>query len=675
MERVEDWKSVEEKRRKREGEVGSHLYVSAEGTFYVSQDTRTLGTLKSGVAFGELALLYNCKRTASVRAITECKVWALERRAFRVAMVKAGMQRIKDRLAFLKSVPLLKGLDAGSLGRVADCLEVERYPQGSFIIREGAAGDTFFIISEGRVQVTTSSDMSDETGNDPATFFGNHPAKNSSWLQEPQIQIPTVNVESYENSSSPFQRSELLPQPQPVASTNGKQTASVSPWQVLRELGHGDYFGEQALLHEERRSANVIAITDVEVLTLDRESFMQLIGDLTEFNLNRRPLQSSSCSELNMLANSESNRTWTTHDRFDEVGCSKKQLSCSLPNPILDRERCLKHDDYDFSKLRLDDLEFVATLGVGGFGRVELVQISYDPNRVFALKCLPKAHISATQQQEHVFSERNIMLSCKCPFIGRMYRTFKDTKYVYMLMEACLGGEVWTVLRDKGSFDETSTRFIAACVILALEYLHERSVIYRDLKPENLMLANDGYVKLVDFGFSKVVSATSKTWTFCGTPEYCAPEVILNKGHDHSVDFWAFGILLFELLTGCPPWGPMAENCSGSDQNSDPLVTYNAILKGIESVHFTKSVSKGAISLIRRLCRQVPGERLGVRNFREINSHRWWQGFDWEGVRHRRMKPPIRPNLRAPADTSNFDKFELEIQDVPDDFSGWDMEF
>jgi cGMP-dependent protein kinase len=119
-----------------------------------------------------------------------------------------------------------------------------------------------------------------------------------------------------------------------------------------------------------------------------------------------------------------------------------------------------------------------------------------------------------------------------------------------MLMEACLGGEVWTVLRDKGNFDEDTTRFIAACVLLALEYLHERNVIYRDLKPENLMLANDGYVKLVDFGFSKIVPNTTKTWTFCGTPEYCAPEVILNKGHDRTVDFWALGILLFELLTG-----------------------------------------------------------------------------------------------------------------------------
>lgn len=119
-----------------------------------------------------------------------------------------------------------------------------------------------------------------------------------------------------------------------------------------------------------------------------------------------------------------------------------------------------------------------------------------------------------------------------------------------MLLEACLGGEVWTILRDRGCFDEHTTRFITACVIEAFEYLHGRGIIYRDLKPENLLLDSKGYIKLVDFGFSKRLGYSNKTWTFCGTPEYVAPETILNKGHDRAVDYWALGILMHELLTG-----------------------------------------------------------------------------------------------------------------------------
>lgn len=153
-----------------------------------------------------------------------------------------------------------------------------------------------------------------------------------------------------------------------------------------------------------------------------------------------------------------------------------------------------------------------------------------------------------------------------------------------MLMEACLGGELWTILRDRGHFDDGATLFYTACVIEAFDYLHSRNIIYRDLKPENLLLDSHGYVKLVshslmpysfffflffeecqsftnlsffaftcvqvDFGFSKLLGVTSKTWTFCGTPEYVAPEIILNKGHDRAVDYWSLGILIFELLTG-----------------------------------------------------------------------------------------------------------------------------
>lgn len=150
--------------------------------------------------------------------------------------------------------------------------------------------------------------------------------------------------------------------------------------------------------------------------------------------------------------------------------------------------------------LEMESLEVVATLGIGGFGRVELVK--YDDGQQvqsFALKCLKKQHIVATRQEEHVFSERTIMLSCKSPFICRLFRTYRDSKYVYMLLEACMGGEVWTILRDRGYFDDSTTQFIIGCVLQAFEYLHRMGIVYRDLKPENLMLDDRGYVKLVSF--------------------------------------------------------------------------------------------------------------------------------------------------------------------------------
>ena len=181
------------------------------------------------------------------------------------------------------------------------------------------------------------------------------------------------------------------------------------------------------------------------------------------------------------------------------------------------------------------------------------------------------------------------------------------------LMESCLGGQLWTILRDKGNFDDPTTRFYTACVVEAIDNLHNRGIIYRDLKPKNLLLDSAGYVKLVDFGFAKKLQGGRKTWTFCGTPEYVAPEVILNKGHDISADYWSLGVLMFELLTGSPPFN-----------ESDPMKTYDCILKGIESIEFPRDITRNANTLIKELCRDNPEERIGYQRggIQDIQNHK-----------------------------------------------------
>lgn len=540
----------------KQGHAGVHLFVSADGEFEVIQDDKILGHMGPGKAFGELAILYNCTRTASIKALTDSKVWMLDRKVFQQIMKRTGLQRLQDNINFLKSVPLLENLSNDVLTKIADVLEVEFYPAGAYIIRQGASGDTFFIISSGCVKVT---------------------------------QRPPGHLEEEE----------------------------------IRTLGRGDYFGEQALLKEDYRTASVIALhPGVECLTLDRDSFNQLLGSLSEIQ---------------------------EKDYRDEERMNR---------PVVPEQQ-----EYDY--IELDDLDIIGTLGVGGFGRVELVQYTKDPTLTFALKCLKKQHIVETQQQEHIYSERDIMLSCKSPFICRLYRTYKDSKYVYMLLEACLGGEVWTILRDRGCFDDHTCRFVTACVIEAFDYLHSRGIIYRDLKPENLLVDIQGYVKLVDFGFSKRLGYSSKTWTFCGTPVYVAPETILNKGHDRAVDYWALGILMHELLTGNPPFTA-----------SDPMKTYNLILKGIDMVDFD-NVGRSAQSLIKKLCRDLPSERLGYQRggIMDIRKHKWFQGFDWDGLVGRTLPSPIQQPVRCPCDTSNFDCFPKDNDIPPDEFSDWDANF
>uniref|UniRef100_A0A8B9IC47 Protein kinase domain-containing protein n=1 Tax=Anser brachyrhynchus TaxID=132585 RepID=A0A8B9IC47_9AVES len=226
-------------------------------------------------------------------------------------------------------------------------------------------------------------------------------------------------------------------------------------------------------------------------------------------------------------------------------------------------------------------------LGTGGFGRVELVRCR---EQLFALKRIRKDWVVRTQQQEHVRTERRVLAQSHCPFVVGFFGTFRDRQHVYLLLEFCQGGELWTKLREVRYFEEPVAVFCSACVVEGLEYLHSHGIVYRDLKPENLMLDKQGYVKLVDFGFAKELERGEKTYSFCGTPEYLAPEMLRHEGHDFAVDFWMLGILIFEMLVGRAPF-----------HSADPQKIYSRILDGIFS--FPAFLSEAACSLIAKLCR------------------------------------------------------------------------
>ncbi|XP_073241491.1 cGMP-dependent protein kinase 1-like isoform X1 [Porites lutea] len=552
----------------KEGEQGSHLYVLEDGKVKVTKEGAVLGQMGPGRVFGELAILYKCPRTASVKAETEVRMWAIDRQTFQTIMMKTGMMRQKEHMDFLKSVPLLKDLREDILSKVADVIEEVSYDEGEYIIRQGARGDTFFIIKKGKVNVT--------------------------------------------------QRTSVHADPKHI-----------------RTLQGGEFFGEKALKGEDLRTANCIAGKGgVDCLVLDREAFEAYIGSLEDM-------------------------------KTDKYSDEKRGVEPQMLRMIQEMESRTKAEQDEFAKVNLRDLSIIKTLGVGGFGRVELVQLAND-KRTFALKTLKKHHIVETRQQEHIMSEKKIMMESNCPFIVRLYKTFTNNKYLFMLLEACLGGELWTILRDKGSFDDGTTRFYVGCVIEAFTYLHERGIVYRDLKPENLLLDSKGYCKLVDFGFAKRIGFGRKTWTFCGTPEYVAPEIILNKGHDLSSDYWSLGILMFELLTGSPPF-----------TGSDPMKTYNIILKGIDMIEFPRKVLKNAHALIKKLCRDNPTERLGYQKggLKDIMKNKWFDGFNWEGLRQRKLQAPIIPKIKSPTDASNFDDYPPDDETPPDDTTGWDKDF
>lgn len=302
--------------------------------------------------------------------------------------------------------------------------------------------------------------------------------------------------------------------------------------------------------------------------------------------------------------------------------------------------------------LGLEDFEIIKTIGTGTFGRVCLCR-DKSTLEYGAMKILAIGDVIRLKQVEHVKNEKSILAEIRHPFIVNLRWHWHDQSYLYMLFDYVCGGELFSYLRNAGRFSNSTGNFYTAEIVLALEYLHQQNVVYRDLKPENLLLDRDGHLKITDFGFAKKLA--DRTWTLCGTPEYLAPEIIQSKGHNRAVDWWALGVLVYEMLAGYPPF---------FDDN--PFGIYEKILAG--KIEWPRQLDPVAKDLVKKLLVQDRTKRLGnMKNGAEdVKRHRWFKGIDWVDVFHRKLKPPIVPRVSFDGDTRNFDEYpEADWKNAP----------
>ena len=468
----------------KQGDPGDHFYVVERGVFDIfvkpkpnsspthalpSPTTSSISPLTSpqhqkvaerhpSESFGELALLYNAPRAATVIAREDSAVWVLSRFTFRRIVTRGMEKKWKEYEAFLTRVTSFEALLDYERAKIAEALEEVEYGAGAVIVKQGDEGDTFFIIKAGQVRCTIRGEQE------------------------------SVEVARY---------------------------------------SAGDFFGERALVNNERRAATVTAVTDTTCLYLNREAFALLLGPFEDiFRRRVRGYSTPTRTPTAKPAKPDGSLPPLAVSAAVPVKVVAAPASTAAVVPTLPLATVTAPAPVHVAaapplaapapKFSLSEFKIIGTLGKGSFGHVQLVR-HYLTNTTYALKTVNKAAVVRLGQQEHMVNERRAMMALQHPFLVRLFATFQDKNFIYLLLEVSLGGELFTVLRSRTLFDEATARFYAAGVVVAFQFMHERGFIYRDLKPENLLLDAKGYLKITDFGFAKAVG-DGRTWTLCGTP-------------------------------------------------------------------------------------------------------------------------------------------------------------
>jgi len=299
-------------------------------------------------------------------------------------------------------------------------------------------------------------------------------------------------------------------------------------------------------------------------------------------------------------------------------------------------------------KVSAVDFELLRVVGRGSFGKVMQVR-HLGSGVIYAMKTMRKGNIIAKNQVAHTKDEKHILQRIKHPFIVNLNYAFQTKDKLYMILDYVNGGELFWHLKREGTFSEERSKFYAAEIASALFHLHENGIIYRDLKPENLLLDSAGHIVITDFGLSKEIK-DDETHTFCGTPEYLAPEVLLGTGHSYAVDWWSLGTLVYEMITGLPPF-----------YSEDRTQMYNMILND-ELVFPNHDISDEACDFLLGMLEKDPTDRMTPP---EIQEHQWFKGLDWEALIQKQLEPPWKPTVKGFMDMSQIDP--ILLQEVPCD--------
>lgn len=642
-----------------EGDPGDLAYIIKQGTVGCYINKEEIRRLSAGDFFGEQALLYDTRRTATVIALDQVELLSLGRRDLSKVLggqLESIVYRNSIRMAFDKS-EILKVLLKHQIEKIIDDIEVYRYEDGDVIIEKGLRCSQYlFIVLNGKLlgdqdyevfACIGDNELDKESENTfkkkivarggavvgkigiakikeliggdfreiarenkiVQVLCGVPLLKNLS-IQKIQSLVPLFKMKSFKKDEVLFRQKEVGDTFYIISKGSARILVDNKE---LRVVSKNDFFGERSILKNEARTATVIAKEELKCWVLSSEDFSSILeGPVHQNLIKRMQLQNDS--------------------------------------------------------IQLSDLNPISLIGKGQFGSVFLC--TDKNNNEYALKTIPRGMISHYDLVENLILERKILCLLDHPMIVKLVKTFKDQNRVYLLMEYVKGQDLFDVLRCINILKESDSLFYASCLVLILQCVHSMGIIYRDLKPENVMIDADGYPKLVDFGISRLIK--SRTYTIIGTPHYMAPEVITGKGYGIQADYWSLGIMIYEFIYCNVPFAP---------KEDDPYSVYEKILE--RNLNFPEQASiPVANKLIQQLLSTNPSLRGTIEN---IKDHKWFKGMPWENLLNKLLKAPFLPQIKPlkKCDTGNKGILNfLNRYDMQSEFRGeyysdkkWEFEF
>mmetsp|Transcript_18774 Transcript_18774/g.18884 ORF Transcript_18774/g.18884 Transcript_18774/m.18884 type:complete len:749 (-) Transcript_18774:401-2647(-) len=626
-----------------EGEPGNKMYVLESGDVQVTIKNIKIRQMGRGALLGELALLYDAPRSATVRCLTDCSLWSLKREIFKQIQALAASASLLQRSKWVYSVPEISAIGSVEVSKIVRTMQSHIYHDNELLISSGEVTNKCFLVEKGELAIQISNELAALPMKERDKVLGIFRPKGGRRFSTSNMTVD--QLKTY------------------VETADDKKTDD--------EEKSGDPAHYQNYIVHEGCFLGMGPLRGKAGLTEGAWPWTQEVVD-------GKKISGATCPFTARAVNKDLQCSFFTVDAFERLLGPVGQVLNVPDAPQYDDVKPRNTEDYGYvditataEEIHFDASKFrtISILGRGSFGVVTLAEY-HDGNSVkeYACKALSKAVVIETGQLRHVVDERRLLQIMISPFIIRLFGTFQTEHQLILVQESLNCGDLWAVLYETPAFLKAGglppklIRFYSVCIVLALAHIHGKGVAYRDLKPENIMLDSQGYIRIIDFGFAKRIPFNKveangetkmhlKSYTLCGTPEYLSPEFIFNAGHDNSADLWAFGVMVYEMYMGVTPFAPRQAG------NMTDLFTRIATVKRcgliLPNAIDVKDEGPTARYLIEQLLKAEPSERIGVQegDTGAILDHDFFEHVDIPTMRSRHYVPSFAP-APIPGDTN-----------------------